>query len=72
MRTSFFTYFTSAYGTLVFVMFTLSFVTDSHVNTGELGYYGFPVFALIYALYRRSRDTARLRADAMRVSNPRT
>jgi hypothetical protein len=63
MRTSFYTYFSSAYGTLWLAMFVFSFVTQSRVRTGEFGYYGFPIIALIYALYRRSSDTTKFRED---------
>ena len=61
MRTSFYTYFSSAYGTLWFAMFVFSFLNQSRVQTGEFGYYGFPIIALIYAFYRRDSDTTKLR-----------
>jgi hypothetical protein len=71
MKTSFYTYFSSAYGTLWFVVIVFSFITQSHVRTGELGYYGFPVIALIYAFYRRSTDTAKLTKDKTHIIEPR-
>jgi hypothetical protein len=70
MRTSFYTYFTSGYGTLWFAMFAVSFVTDSQVQAGEFGYYGFPIIAVIYAFYRRTSDANKLRAETERVTAP--
>jgi hypothetical protein len=61
MKTSFYTYLSSGYGTLWFVLFAFSFVTQSHVSAGKFGYYGFPVIALIYAFYRRAADREKMR-----------
>jgi hypothetical protein len=60
MRTTFFTYFTSAYGTIWLAMFALAFVTQSHIDTGVIGLLGFPIIALIYAFYRRRSDSFKL------------
>jgi hypothetical protein len=60
MRTSFYTYFSSAYGTIWLALFVVSFVTQSHINTGAFGLCGFPLLALGYALYRRSTDEDQL------------
>jgi hypothetical protein len=67
MRTTFYTYFSSAYGTLMLGMFVLSFVTNSNVHIGQFGYYGFPIIALIYACYRLDNDDA----DQKNASNER-
>jgi hypothetical protein len=42
--------FASAYGTLMLVVFLASLVSQSHLNLGWLGYYGFPFLALTYAI----------------------
>lgn len=44
--------FASAYGTLMIVPVAASMLTRSHINLGMLGYYGFPVIALAYAIVR--------------------
>ena len=56
MRTSFWTYFTSGYGTLWLVLLGLGLVTQSHIDAGLFGLFGFPIIALIYASIRRSKD----------------
>lgn len=70
MRTSFYTYFSSGYGTLWLAVIAVSFLTQSCVNTGQLGYFGFPFLAVIYAFYRRASDTKKLRAETERVTAP--
>jgi hypothetical protein len=72
MRTSFFTYFTSGYGMLWFLLFAVSFLTQSHINTGPFGFYGFPIIALIYAFYRRASDADKLSEAAARIVGPKT
>ena len=42
-------------------LFLWSFISHSNVRAGEFGYYGFPIIALVYAFYRRSSDTTKLR-----------
>lgn len=56
MKTSFWTYFTSGYGTLWLVLLGLGLVTQSHIDAGLFGLIGFPTIAVVYALIRRSRD----------------
>jgi hypothetical protein len=51
-KISFFTYFTSAYGTLWLVVVLISLVSQSTIQTGAFGMYGFPVIALVYAIVR--------------------
>ena len=56
MKTSFWTYFTSGYGTLCLVLLGLSLITQSHIDAGLFGLIGFPIIAGIYAWIRRSKD----------------
>ncbi len=44
--------FASAYGTMMLVVFAASFLTQSHIRLGMVGYYGFPLVALGYAVVR--------------------
>lgn len=57
MKTSFWTYFTSAYGTFWLVLIGIGLITQSHLNAGLFGLIGFPIIALIYAMIRRSKDS---------------
>jgi len=61
MRTSFYTYFSSGYGTLWLVLLAVSIISQSRVDTGNFGLFGFPVIAAIYAFFRRSTDEDKLR-----------
>lgn len=45
--------FSSCYGTIWLVMVGLALVTQSHIDAGAFGMYGFPLVALLYALVRR-------------------
>ena len=62
MRTSFYTYFSSGCGTLWFFTLALSFFSHRHVETGSVGIFGFPIIALVYALYRRYSDLGKSKA----------
>ena len=57
MKTSFWTYFTSAYGLIWLVMLGCSLVTGSYIEAGKFGLIGFPVISAIYAWIRRSQDS---------------
>lgn len=57
MKTSFWTYFTSGYGTLWLVLLGLGLMTQTHINAGLFGLIGFPIVAAIYAAIRRSKDS---------------
>jgi hypothetical protein len=48
----FYGYFAAAYGTIWFCLMLAAVVTQSHINAGAFGLYGFPVIALIYAIIR--------------------
>lgn len=50
---SFFTYFTSGFGTLFLVALLVSLVTGERVDTGAFGLIGFPLLALLYAIARK-------------------
>lgn len=46
---TFYLYFAAAYGTLFLVVLVVATVTSSHLETGLVGFVGFPVIAAIYA-----------------------
>ena len=48
----FYGYFAAAYGTIWFCLMLAAVVSQSHINAGAFGLYGFPVIALIYAIIR--------------------
>jgi hypothetical protein len=48
----FWLYFLSAYGTIWFVMLFISIATQSKVDAGEFGFFGFSFITLIYALIK--------------------
>jgi hypothetical protein len=64
MSPSFYTYFSSGYGTMWLALLAFSIVTNSHVDTGEFGLIGFPIMAAIYAFYRRKSDADKSRVDS--------
>ncbi|MFN6196182.1 MAG: hypothetical protein ACK58T_42805 [Phycisphaerae bacterium] len=47
--------FASVYGTCWLVVMTVALVTNSHVNAGPFGMYGFPFLGLVYAGWAASR-----------------
>jgi thiosulfate reductase cytochrome b subunit len=47
----FWLHFTSAYGTIWFVLLILALITQSNIRTGEFGLFGFPVLAAVYAWF---------------------
>jgi hypothetical protein len=47
--------FASVYGTCWLVMMTVALVTNSHINAGAFGMYGFPLLGLLYAGWATSR-----------------
>jgi hypothetical protein len=58
MKTSFWTYFTSAYGMIWMILLGTAFLVQEHLDAGLLGLFGFPLIAAIYALIRRAKDNA--------------
>jgi hypothetical protein len=48
--------FASAYGSLMLAVFAASLLTQSHINLGMLGFYGFPLAALAYAVIRYAAE----------------
>ena len=55
-RTSFWTYFTSAYGTCWLALLAFGFIAQDHIDAGIFGLIGFPLISLFYAGIRRSSD----------------
>jgi len=50
--TRFYGHFVAAYGSCWLLLFLAALVTQSHINLGELGFYGFPAISLVYAYLR--------------------
>lgn len=48
----FYGYFAAAYGTFWFCLFVAALVSQKHINAGPFGFYGFPIIAFLYALFR--------------------
>jgi hypothetical protein len=71
MKTSFWTYFTSGYGTIWLILLGCSLVTQEHLDAGLFGLIGFPVIAALYAGIRRSNDSARMNSSGGIVIPPR-
>lgn len=59
---SFLKNFLACYGMLWFIPMAASFMSQTHINTGEFGYYGFPLISLIYAFIMYFRQ--KLRQDS--------
>jgi len=58
MKISFWTYFTSGYGTLWLVLMGVAVITQTHIDTGLFGLIGFPIIAALYAWIRRTKDSS--------------
>ena len=48
----FYGHFAAAYGTIWFCLMLAAVITQSHINAGPFGVWGFPVIAVFYALLR--------------------
>ena len=59
----FYEHFACAYGTIWLVMLVVALLTQSNIDTGAFGMFGFPVIALIYALFRRAGAQAAPKDD---------
>jgi len=57
MKTSFWTYFTSAYGMIWMLLLFCSFLSETYIDAGVFGLVGFPIMAAIYAGLRVSKDS---------------
>ena len=49
-------HFAAAYGTMWLFLLGLGLITQSNINAGAFGLFGFPVIALIYAFIRLGSD----------------
>ena len=58
-RTSWFTYFSSAWGTCWLVLMSVALVTQTHINAGAVGLVAFVLIGVVYAWFRRSLDARR-------------
>jgi hypothetical protein len=52
----FYGHFAAAYGTIWLLMLGLALITQSHINAGTFGLFGFPIIAFVYALIRIGAD----------------
>ena len=57
--TRFYGHFAAVYGSCWLIMFLVAFVTQSYINLGELGFFGFLAISLGYA-YLRYKGNKRL------------
>jgi hypothetical protein len=57
--------FAAAYGTCWLVMLIFSLVSQSHINTGAFGVFGFPVIGLIWAFVKLSMYKSEQDRDQM-------
>ena len=48
----FYGHFAAAYGTIWLILMGAALVSQSHINAGEFGLYGFPIIAALYAAVR--------------------
>ena len=56
----FYEHFACAYGTLWLLIFVAAFASQSHINAGAFGVFGFPIIALIYAIARTAGTSAQV------------
>jgi hypothetical protein len=54
----FYGHFAAAYGTIWLLLLGCSLITQSHINAGPFGLFGFPIIAFVYALIRVGTDQA--------------
>lgn len=66
-QTSFWTYFTSAYGTCWLVLLVFGFIAQDHMDAGIFGLIGFPLISLFYAGIRRSSDMGDIEVATLHV-----
>lgn len=52
----FYGHFAAALGSLWIFFFLIALLTQSHVNLGTLGFFGFPIVSAIYAHFRMKAD----------------
>ena len=52
----FYGHFAAAFGSLWIFFFLIAFLTQSRVNLGSLGFFGFPIVSAIYAHLRMKAD----------------
>ncbi len=57
--TRFYGHFAAAYGSCWLILFLAAFITQSHINLGELGFFGFPAISFVYA-YLRYKGNSKL------------
>lgn len=68
---NFWLHFSSAYGTIWFVLFFIAIITQTKIETGEFGLYGFPIIAGFYAWYKinaeavKNQDVEQLKTDLL-------
>ena len=48
----FYGYFAAAYGTFWLCLFVAAIVTQKRIDAGPFGFFGFPIIAFFYALFR--------------------
>ena len=51
----FYGHFAAAYGSCWLLLFLCALVTQSRIDLGELGFFGFPALSAVYAYFRLKR-----------------
>ena len=65
----FYQHFAVAYGTFWLLMLLAAFATQSNINAGEFGLFGFPIMALAYAFFRFNADNTAERRERKRMDD---
>lgn len=60
MKPSFYTYFSSAVGTMMSVLLIVSFLQGHSVDIGNTGLFLVTIVSVVYAFYRRNTDASKL------------
>ena len=67
MRTSFYTYFSSGFGTIWGTMIIFGLVTGTNIRLGTVGLIGLAIAGALYAGYRRASDADKIAELAERA-----
>jgi hypothetical protein len=62
----FYGHFAAAYGTIWLLLLGLALITQSHVDAGAFGFFGFPLISLVYAWIRAANDSPRSEVQRLR------
>ncbi len=60
--------FMAAYGSCWLLLFLAALITQSHIELGALGFFGFPAISFVYA-YLRYKDNPKLNNAILKTGN---